>query len=79
MTLDGASIGSRDDAAKLLGMSPFPAEKLMRLARTLGPDRIRQQVLLVAQADLDLRGANEWPDELVLEVLGARLARLSSR
>lgn len=79
MKLDGASIGSRDDAAKVLGMAPYPAEKLMRLARTLGPERIRQQVLLVAQADLDLRGANEWPDELVLEVLVARLARLSAR
>lgn len=78
MKLDGAPVRSRDEAAKLLGMAPFPAEKLMRLARKLGSDRIRQQVLLVAEADLDLRGAKEWDDQLVLEVLVARLARLSS-
>ncbi|QGG95673.1 DNA polymerase III subunit delta [Actinomarinicola tropica] len=78
MKLDGSGVRSRDEAAKLLGMAPFPAEKLMRLARTLGSDRIRQQVLLLAEADLDLRGAKEWDDELVLEVLVARLARLSS-
>lgn len=78
MRLDGAAVRSRDDAAQLLGMAPFPAEKLLKLARRLGSDRIREQVLLVAQADLDLRGAKEWPDELILEVLVARLARLSS-
>jgi DNA polymerase III subunit delta len=32
---------------------------------------------LLAQADLDLRGAKEWPDELVMEVLVARLSRLA--
>lgn len=79
LKLDGAQIRSRDDAAALLGIAPFPAEKLMKLARSVGRERIAQQVLLVAQADLDLRGANEWPDQLVLEVLVARLARLSSR
>lgn len=78
MKLDGAGIRSRDEAAKVLGMAPFPAEKLMRLARTLGSDRIRDQVLLVAEADLDLRGAKEWPDDVILDVLVARLARLSS-
>jgi hypothetical protein len=30
-------------------------------------------VELLAQADLDLRGAKAWPDELVMEVLVARL------
>ncbi|MGY6500329.1 MAG: DNA polymerase III subunit delta [Acidimicrobiales bacterium] len=79
MKLDGAPVRSRDDAAKLVGMAPFPAEKLMKLARQVGSDRIAQQVMLVGDADLDLRGANEWPDELVLEVLVARLARLSAR
>lgn len=79
MALDGAAVRSRDDAAKLVGMAPFPAEKLMKLARQIGSERIAQQVLLVAEADLDLRGASEWPDELVLEVLVARLARLSVR
>ena len=33
----------------------------------------------LARADLDLRGAKAWPPELVMEVLVARLARLSRR
>ena len=32
---------------------------------------------LLAEADLDLRGGKAWPDDLVLEVLVARLARLA--
>jgi DNA polymerase III subunit delta len=79
LKLDGAQVRSRDDAAALLGMAPFPAEKLMKLARSMGSERIQQQLILVADADLDLRGASEWPDQLVLEVLVARLARLSAR
>lgn len=79
MALDGSSLRTRDEAAKVLGMAPYPAEKLLKLSRSMGSERIRQQVLLTAQADLDLRGASEWPDELVLEVLVARLARLSRK
>jgi DNA polymerase III subunit delta len=78
LALDGAQVRSREDAAALAGMAPFPAEKLQKLARRLGSDRIADQLLLVAEADLDLKGAKEWPDELVLEVLVARLARLSA-
>jgi hypothetical protein len=32
----------------------------------------------MAQADMDLRGERELPDEAVLEVLVARLCRLSA-
>jgi DNA polymerase-3 subunit delta len=78
LALDGAQVRSREDAAQLLGMAPFPAEKLLKLARRLGSERIAEQFLLVADADLDLKGAQEWPDHLVLEVLVARLARLSA-
>ena len=34
-------------------------------------------ISLVADADLDLRGVVAWPDELVIEVLLARLAQLA--
>jgi DNA polymerase III subunit delta len=78
LALDGANVSSRDEAATLVGMAPFPAEKLMKLSRRLGSERVAEQLLLVADADLDLKGASEWPDELVLEVLVARLARLSA-
>ena len=36
----------------------------------------QRAVALLAQADLDLKGAKEWPEELVAEVLVARLSRL---
>ncbi|MFP4512094.1 MAG: DNA polymerase III subunit delta [Acidimicrobiales bacterium] len=78
LKLDGAQVRGREDAAAIAGMAPFPAEKLLKLSRALGSERIARQVTLVAEADLDLKGASEWPDELILEVLVARLARLSS-
>lgn len=76
LALDGSGVRTKAEAAAHLGIrSEFRAGKLLQQARLLGSDRIRQCLLLLAQADLDLRGASEWPDELVLEVLVARLAR----
>jgi hypothetical protein len=49
----------------------------MQQARRLGHDRIVDAISLLAAADLDLRGAKAWPEDLVLEVLVARLARLA--
>ena len=46
-------------------------------ARKLGHDRIVRMLDLLAEADLDLRGGKAWPDDLVLEVLVARLATMS--
>ena len=57
----------------------FPASKALRQSRRLGGERIAEAVALLATADLDLRGAREWDDRLVMEVLVARLARLSRR
>jgi DNA polymerase-3 subunit delta len=83
MALDGAEVAGDKEAAALLGMdarrSTFPARKAMQQSRRLGHDRIRRAVQLLAQADLDLRGAKDWPDQLVLEVLVARLAALAPR
>jgi DNA polymerase-3 subunit delta len=79
LQLDGAAVAGERDAAQLLGLrgSTFPARKAMQQARRLGHDRIVDAVSLLAAADLDLRGAKAWPEDLVLEVLVARLARLS--
>jgi len=83
LALDGANVASERDAAELLGMdarrSTFPARKAMQQARRLGHDRISRAIQLLAQADLDARGAKDWPDHLVLEVLVARLAALAPR
>ncbi|MCU0272805.1 MAG: hypothetical protein MUE34_06205, partial [Acidimicrobiales bacterium] len=59
--------------------STFPAKKALTTARKLGSEKIARAITLLAGADLDLRGVRAWPDELVLEVLVARLAALSRR
>jgi DNA polymerase-3 subunit delta len=76
LALDGLTI-DESGAARLLGMSPFPAGKLLRQGRRLGTERIESAVLLIADADLDLRGRTELPSEAVMEILVGRLARLS--
>jgi DNA polymerase-3 subunit delta len=77
--LDGANVRSEKDAAAVLGMkgSTFPAKKAMNQARKLGSPGIRRAVALLSKADVDLRGAQAWPQELTMEVLVARLARNS--
>jgi DNA polymerase-3 subunit delta len=79
LTLDGAPVTGEKDAAALLGLkgSTFPARKALSQARKLGHERVVRAIDLLALADLDLRGGKAWPDDLVLEVLVARLARLS--
>ena len=77
LRLDGSGVTDPGEAASLLGMSPYPARKVLAQARRLGTDRIARAVSLVADADLDLRGVVDWPDELVIEVLVARLAQLA--
>lgn len=81
LRLDGAGVTDDKTAADLLDMkgSTFPAKKLLVESRKLGPEKIAQAIRLLADADLQLRGTIDWPDELVLEVLVARLAALSGR
>jgi DNA polymerase III subunit delta len=78
LALDGAPVADERAAADLLGMkgSTFPAKKALTLSRRLGVDRVRQAILLLAEADLALRGASAVEPEAVVEVLVARLARL---
>jgi DNA polymerase-3 subunit delta len=77
LRLDGSGISGEADAAAAVGMAPFPAKKALSQARRLGSAPIARAITLLADADLDLRGIKEWPDELVLEVLVARLSRLA--
>jgi len=65
------------EAAELLGSKPYPAAKAMRQARKLGFPSIGRAITLLADADLDLRGRTGWNEDLVLEVLVARLSRLA--
>ena len=79
LRLDGAGVDDDAGAAAVLGIkgSTFPAQKARRAADRLGHDGIVTAIGLLAAADVDLRGAREWPDLLVLEVLVARLSRLA--
>jgi len=81
LRLDGAGVGSDKQAAALLGMkgSTFPAKKAMQQSRRLGTDKLARAIELLATADMQLRGTVDWPPELVMEVLVARLASLSGR
>ena len=78
--LDGSGVTDEKSAAAILGMkgSTFPAKKAMQLSRRLGSTRLRRILSLLADADLDLRGRTAVPPEMVVEVLVARLAHLSS-
>lgn len=83
LRLDGAGAADAAAAAQALGRDPkrssFPAQKALEQGRRLGHDGVVAAIALLAQADLDLRGAKGWPEGLVLEVLVARLSRLSPR
>lgn len=77
LTLDGADAHDEASVAAVLGIKPgFPAKKMLDQHRKLGSGATTKAIALLAQADLDLRGAKEWPEELVMEVLVARLSRL---
>ncbi len=77
--LDGSGATTENEAAELLGVKPYPAKKALTQSRRLGHAGLRRALELLAAADLDLRGASAWPEELVLEVLVARLSRLAPR
>jgi len=79
LRLDGSGARNDVEAAQILGLkgSTFPAKKALTQARKLQSERIRRAIALVAEADLDLRGAKSWPETLVMELLVARLCQLS--
>ncbi|CAN5717861.1 hypothetical protein BH24ACT4_BH24ACT4_11200 [soil metagenome] len=79
LRLDGAGARTDKEAAQILGMrgSTFPAKNALNQSRALGTSGVRRAIGWLADADLDLRGAQAWPDDLVMEVLVARLARAS--
>jgi DNA polymerase-3 subunit delta len=81
LRLDGAGIENEADAAAALGLtgSTFPAKKALTQSRRIGHDGVGRAITLLSEADLALKGELDWPGDLVLEVLVARLARLAPR
>ncbi len=78
LKVDGTDANSEEAVAAVLGIKPgFPARKVLDQMRRLGSGGIARAVALLAQADLDLRGQRDLPEELVMEVLVARLSRLA--
>ena len=79
LALDGAPVSNEREAAELLGMkgSTFPAKKALTLSRRLGGAGIGKVISLLAEADLDVRGGSAMSEEAQMDVLIARLARLS--
>src|SRR4051794_7807665 len=77
LALDGSGASDEASAAAAMGIKPgFPAKKALGQCRKLGGAKVVRAIGLLAQADLDLRGAKDWPESLVMEVLAARLSRL---
>jgi DNA polymerase-3 subunit delta len=80
MRLDNPAIRSELQAAEALGIgkgrSTFPARKALASSRRWGSRRIQEAMGLIADAELDLKGASGCPEALVLDVLVARLCRL---
>ncbi len=77
LKLDGANARDEGSAAAVLGIKPgFPARKALDQYRKLSGSGVTRAIALLAQADLDLRGAKEWPESLGIEVLVARLSKL---
>ena len=78
LRLEGSGLRDEKAAAQALGMkgSTFPAKKALQQSRALGPAKVRRAMELLADADLDVRGATSVPDETTMEVLVARLATL---
>jgi DNA polymerase-3 subunit delta len=79
--LDDPDVVDERTAVAALGgkVKPYPARKAWEQARALGSDGIREAFTRLHQADIDLKGARAIPEDVVMEVLVARLAGLSAR
>jgi DNA polymerase-3 subunit delta len=76
LALDGATVSGGEEAAQLLGVgSAFVGKKALEQSRRLGSARIAHAVELLADADLDVKGATGLAPEIVVEILVARLSR----
>jgi DNA polymerase-3 subunit delta len=79
LLLDDPAVRTSEDAAAALGgrTTPRAAGFRLRQARALGSDGLRRAFDLLAQADLDVKGARAIPADVVVELLVARLAALN--
>jgi DNA polymerase-3 subunit delta len=77
MRLDGSGAGDPVTAMSFIGSrSEFQGRKYLELSRSLGSKKAFDAIALLARADRALRGATGLENDVVLEVLVARLSRL---
>jgi DNA polymerase-3 subunit delta len=83
LRVDHPTIRTEAAAAQAMGIAPgrstYPAKKALASAQRYRSPALAEAIGLVADAELALKGARDWPGELVLEVLVARLCRLARR
>jgi DNA polymerase-3 subunit delta len=80
LRLDDPAIVTKEHAAAALNMKSAGGARFpLDASRRLGTDGLREAALLLAHAELDLRGASGLDERTVMEVLVARLAALSRR
>jgi DNA polymerase-3 subunit delta len=80
LKLDGTGISDPKAAADLLGLKgDYQARKVLAQLRAMGSGGLAKAIGFLSQADLDLKGQKDWDQELVMEVLVARLSRLTTR
>jgi DNA polymerase-3 subunit delta len=81
LRLDDPGLRTPRDAVAVLGgkVKEYPARKALEAARALGTGGLRSAFDLLAQADLDLKGARAVPEDAVMELLVTRLAALHGR
>jgi len=80
LRLDDPGIVTKEQAADALGMKSAGGARFpLEASRRLGSDGLREALELLAQAELDLRGAGGLDERTVMDVLVARLASLSRR
>ena len=74
--LDGPTIGGTGDVEALIGVKGFQAEKALKSYRNLGSAGVKRAFELLSVADLDLRGGTGLDEDVVMDVLVARLSKL---
>jgi DNA polymerase III subunit delta len=78
--LDGADARTESDAAAATGLKPgFQARKALDNYRRLGGDGVGRAISLLAAADINLRGGTDLENEMVMDLLVARLSKLTPR
>ncbi|MFZ9852467.1 MAG: DNA polymerase III subunit delta [Ilumatobacteraceae bacterium] len=75
--LDGEDLSTKESIEAAVGVKGYPAQKAFNTYRAIGHDGVRRAFELLSTADADLRGGTGLDEDVVMDVLIARLARLS--